>query len=71
MFVNSNQKLPVNTPILILGNKNDLKHKLNKEGISKLLKPKNINFKIGIVSALTNEGIEENFKWLIRSILFA
>jgi small GTP-binding protein len=67
----SNQKLPGNTPILILGNKKDLKHKLNEKGIHKLLNPKNINFKIGIVSALTNEGIEENFKWLISSILFA
>ena len=67
----SKQKLPKNTPILILGNKMDLKHKLNEKLINKLLKPKNINFKIGIVSALTNEGIEENFKWLIRSLLFA
>jgi hypothetical protein len=54
-----------------LGNKKDLKHKFSEKAINKLLKPKNINFKIGTVSALTNEGIEENFKWLIRSILFA
>jgi small GTP-binding protein len=65
-------QLDKSTPVLILGNKADLNPKCREKDIEKILTPKkyNINYKIGCVSALKNEGLEENFKWLVKSFLF-
>ena len=65
-------KMPKGAPILILGNKIDLKSDYNEKKIEKLLKPKSfkINYKIGVVSALNNVGMEENFKWLTKAFLY-
>lgn len=69
----SREKLKPNTPVLILGNKIDLNPKYKIEEIEKLLTPRKykINYRIGMVSALKNIGIEENFKWLIKEFLFS
>jgi predicted GTPase len=70
---NAPQKVPKDTPVLILANKIDLCPKAPTEKqIEKILKPKSfdINYKIGLVSALKNEGIEDNFKWLVKAFLF-
>lgn len=70
---NAPQKIPKDTPVLILANKIDLCQKMPSEKqIEKILKPKSydMNYKIGLVSALRNEGIEENFKWLVKAFLF-
>jgi small GTP-binding protein len=68
----SGEKLQPNTPVLVLGNKIDLNIKYKSEDIEKLLNPRKykINYRIGMVSALKNIGIEENFKWLIKEFLF-
>ncbi len=62
-------------PVLILGNKIDLIPSGQRVKISQKLyqifKIDSYSFKInlGIVSALTNEGISQNFKWLISELL--
>ncbi len=68
----STQKLPKNTPILILGNKVDLKEDFSIKHLEKILKIKKmgINYKIVLCSALKNTGIEESFKWLVKEFLF-
>lgn len=71
---NAPQKISKDTPVLILANKIDLcQKKPSEKVIEKILKPKNydMNYKIGLVSALKNQGIEENFKWLVKAFLFA
>ncbi len=68
---NSKQKLPKNTPVLILANKIDLNDSFTEKDIRKILKPdKQLNFKIGLCSALEDVGIDENFKWLVKEFLF-
>ena len=60
-------------PILILGNKIDIMaaKKISKQSIMdvliQLFEPEqyNINYRVGLVSALSGEGINYNFKWLI------
>ena len=62
-----------NIPVLILGNKIDIMAPLNisKQSIMtallSLFEPDryNLNYRVGLVSALTGEGINYNFKWLI------
>ncbi len=63
-----------NLPLLILGNKIDLfaKQRIHKDSLIRavfnVLQPdrfKDINYHVGLVSALTGEGIVFNFKWLI------
>ncbi|HME55349.1 MAG TPA: PQQ-binding-like beta-propeller repeat protein [Candidatus Lokiarchaeia archaeon] len=67
----SGKKLADGTPLLILGNKCDLNESFTVKKVEALLKPsKNLNYKIGLYSALKNEGLEENFKWLVKSFLF-
>jgi len=68
----SDKKLPDGTPLLILGNKSDLNESFTAKKIEKYLEPSgDLNYKIGLCSALKNEGLEENFKWLVKSFLFA
>lgn len=60
-------------PILILGNKIDVMaaKNISKQSIMNallsLFEPEqyNINYRVGLVSALSGEGINYNFKWLI------
>jgi len=67
----SEQELPEDTPILILGNKKDLKENISTKKIEEFLKPsENLNYRVGVCSALKNEGLEEAFKWLVKSFLF-
>ncbi|MHA1680974.1 MAG: ADP-ribosylation factor-like protein [Promethearchaeota archaeon] len=68
----SKQKLPENTPVLIIGNKVDLNNELDEGYIEKLLHPKKagIDYKIGICSALNGDGLEDSFKWLVKAFLF-
>jgi small GTP-binding protein len=67
----SEKKLADGTPLLILGNKADLNESFTAKKIESLLKPsKDINYKVGLCSALKNEGFEDNFKWLVKSFLF-
>ena len=67
----SPKKVEDDTPVLILGNKIDLNGKFTEKKIKSLLKPpKELNYKIGLCSAMTGEGIEDNFKWLVKSFLF-
>nr|MDO8109714.1 ADP-ribosylation factor-like protein [Candidatus Sigynarchaeota archaeon] len=58
----SPNKLPANTPVLILANKVDLNPDLKESGVEKLLQPgkKQINYRIGLCSAMKNEGLEES-----------
>ncbi|MFX0102668.1 MAG: ADP-ribosylation factor-like protein, partial [Candidatus Hodarchaeota archaeon] len=69
---NAAQKIPEDTPVLILGNKIDLNEKFTEKDIEKLLNPKKhkLNYRIGLTSALNADGIEENFKWLVKAFLF-
>ena len=68
-FIDTNRSIPV----LILGNKIDVlaKQNISKQSIMSallsLFEPDtyNINYRVGLVSALTGEGINYNFKWLI------
>jgi GTPase SAR1 family protein len=65
------ENLPKSTPVLILANKCDLDKGYRDKELENLLAPKRfgINYKIGIVSALSGLGIEDAFKWLVSSIL--
>ena len=67
----SSEKRPKTTPILILANKCDLNKKYTENDLEILLTPRQfgINYKIGIVSALSGLGIENAFKWLVSSII--
>ncbi|UYP48437.1 hypothetical protein NEF87_004722 [Candidatus Lokiarchaeum ossiferum] len=68
-FIDTNRSIPV----LILGNKIDImaKQNISKQSIMSallsLFEPElyNFNYRVGLVSALTGEGINYNFKWLI------
>jgi small GTP-binding protein len=64
-------KIPENTPVLILGNKIDLNPSFTDKTIDALLKPgkAGINYRIGLCSAVSADGIEENFKWLVRAFI--
>lgn len=68
---NPMEKIENKTPVLILVNKTDLNQTCEEDFYEKLLKPKNfkINYKIGCVSALLNEGIMENVKWMVQQLL--
>ncbi|NMC08337.1 MAG: GTP-binding protein [Candidatus Lokiarchaeota archaeon] len=68
----SPSKIAENTPVLILGNKIDLNPSFTEKTIDTLLKPAKagLNYRIGLCSALNNDGIEDNFKWLVKSFLF-
>ncbi len=68
----SPNKIAENTPVLILGNKIDLNPSFTEKAIETLLKPgkAGINYRIGLCSAVNSDGIEENFKWLVKSFLF-
>ncbi|MBN2150132.1 MAG: GTP-binding protein [Candidatus Lokiarchaeota archaeon] len=66
-------KVAENTPVLILGNKIDLNPSFTEKSIDALLKPGKVaglNYRIGLCSAVNSDGIEENFKWLVKSFLF-
>jgi len=70
---NNENKLPQDTPILILINKIDIcNNKLTDKKLLKMLKIKNkhLNYKIGCVSAKTGENLEKYFKWLVKAFLF-
>jgi Arf/Sar family protein len=65
-------KIAENTPVLILGNKIDLNPSFTEKTIETLLKPGKVgslNYRIGLCSAVNSEGIEENFKWLVRAFI--
>jgi small GTP-binding protein len=68
----SPSKIAENTPVLILGNKIDLNPSFTEKAIETLLKPAktSINYRIGLCSAVNSDGIEDNFKWLVKSFLF-
>jgi GTPase SAR1 family protein len=62
--------LPLHTPVLLLANKKDLNPYLTIETVQSQFHPEEykINFKIGLVSAKTGEGLEENFQWFAKGI---
>jgi small GTP-binding protein len=68
---NSPEKLKPTTPILILGNKIDLNPKFTDKVLEDILRPKNykINYRIGLISALKNIGIEDSLKWLVKEFI--
>lgn len=61
-------KLHEDTPVLILANKIDLNPNFTQDQIDALYIPASLvkNYHIGFCSALTGEGIEESFKWLVK-----
>jgi small GTP-binding protein len=70
-FKQNKEHIHKNTPVLVLANKSDLVPKFSEKDLEQHLNPKRypINFKIGVVSALQNIGIEENFKWLVSRVM--
>ena len=58
-------------PLLILGNKIDLKEDLSPYFLNELFfsLPANITVQFGYTSAKTSEGIKENFNWLIGEMI--
>lgn len=68
---NSDISLPKTTPVLILASKVDNMKKVNSEFLERLLNPKQygINYRIGYVSAKMEEGVYDNFRWIIQEFL--
>ena len=64
------KNLSNSTPVLILINKADLKPDLKPETIEAMLEPKKygINYKLGLCSALTGEGLLENLQWFAKEM---
>jgi signal recognition particle receptor subunit beta len=59
-------------PLLILANKKDLNPAISEAKIKQILQPERYDLKmnIGVVSALTNEGVIENIRWLVQQLMF-
>jgi GTPase SAR1 family protein len=70
-FIQNKEKIKNQTPVLILANKIDLNPNLKESDVVKMLDPAryNINYKIGLISALKNTGLDELFKWLVSAVM--
>jgi GTPase SAR1 family protein len=68
---NVEHTLPKTTPVLILASKVDSVKDVNKQFLEKLLNPKKygINYRAGYVSAKMEEGVYDNFRWIIQEFL--
>lgn len=69
--VNSEISLPKTTPVLILASKVDNIKNFESEFLEKLLNPKKygLNYRTGYVSAKMEEGVYDNFRWIIHEFL--
>jgi ADP-ribosylation factor-like protein 1 len=59
------------SPIMIFANKYDLEDKMNPDEISEILKLGDIkerDWAIFKTSAITGEGLQEAFDWLVKTI---
>ena len=63
-------KIPKTVPVLILANKVDLNPQFTEDDILQLFQPDKLqlNYNIGLLSALTGQGMEAAFKWLASQI---
>jgi len=59
------------TPILLCGNKIDLAEDAKLDKFKNLLIPEGLDlkYKIQLMSAVTGEGIQEGFKWLVKQFM--
>ncbi len=71
-YFGTEKKIASDTPVLILGNKIDLNPSFTEKSLETLLRPAKtgINYRLGVCSALNNEGLEDAFKWLVKAFLF-
>jgi len=63
-------KLPNTIPVLIVANKIDKNPAFTEQDVIAKYHPElfNMNYKIGLISAMTGQGLTENFQWLVKQV---
>jgi len=63
-------KLPNTIPVLIVANKIDKNPTFTEQDVIARYHPEkyNMNYKIGLISAMTGQGLSENFQWLVKQV---